>query len=58
MKTVEDVASIYPDYSWIIFPGDNLIGMLSTKLPLGLETVNQTSLLPYCLIGHMSQRLG
>ena len=25
LKTAEDVANIYPDYEWIIFPGDALL---------------------------------
>jgi triosephosphate isomerase len=25
LKTVEDVANIYPDYEWIVFPGDPLL---------------------------------
>lgn len=57
IKTVEDVANIYADYSWVVFPGDNLITAFSTKIPLGLQTVDIHSSLPYCLIGHMSQRL-
>ena len=57
MKTVEDVANIYPDYSWIVFPGDKLIDSFATKIPLGLQTVDSNSPLPYCLIGHMSQRV-
>jgi len=57
IKTVEDVANIYADYSWVVFPGDNLITAFSTKIPLGLQTVDIRSSSPYCLIGHMSQRL-
>ncbi len=57
IKTVEDVANIYPDYSWVVFPGDNLLSVLSTKIPLGVQTVDTDSSFPYCLIGHMSQRL-
>jgi hypothetical protein len=40
IKTVEDVANIYADYSWVVFPGDNLITAFSTKIPLGLQTVD------------------
>ena len=50
LKTAEDVVKIYPDYSWIVFPGDSLINSLTTKIPLGLQTVNPDSPLPYCLI--------
>lgn len=57
LKTAEDVVNIYPDYSWIVFPGDNLINSLATKIPFGLQNVNPDSPLPYCLIWHMSQRL-
>jgi triosephosphate isomerase len=57
IKTVEDVANIYPDYSWVVFPGDNLITKFTTGIPLGLQIVDTHSSLPYCLIGHMSQRL-
>ncbi|MBP7806172.1 triosephosphate isomerase [Candidatus Gracilibacteria bacterium] len=57
IKTMEDVANIYADYSWVVFPGDNLVTAFSTKIPLGLQTVDIHSSLPYCLIGHMSQRL-
>lgn len=57
IKTVEDVVNIYPGYTWIVFPGDNLIDSFVTKLPLGLQSINLNSPLPYCLIGHISQRM-
>lgn len=57
LKTVEDVANIYPDYSWIVFPGDTLTDTISTKIPLGTQLVNPVSILPYCLIGHISERI-
>lgn len=57
LKTVEDVANIYPDYSWIIFPGDELASSLSTKIPLGIQNVYSSTSLPYCLIGHISERI-
>lgn len=57
IKTVEDVANIYPDYSWIVFPGDALNDTISTKILLGTQAVNPVSTLPYCLIGHISQRI-
>ena len=57
LKTVEDIANIYPDYIWVVFPGDTLIDSLTTKIPLGLQTVDPNSLLPYGLIWHMSQRM-
>ena len=57
MKTVEDVANIYPDYSWVVFPRDDLVKSFVTKIPLGLQTFDLNSPLPYCLIGHMSERL-
>lgn len=57
IKTVEDVANIYPDYSWIVFPGDALTDTISTKIPLGAQRVNAVSALPYCLIGHISERI-
>lgn len=58
IKTVDDVANIYPDYSWIVFPGDTLTDTISTKIPLGVQIVRPESTLPYCLIGHISQRTG
>lgn len=57
MKTVEDIINIYPDYDWIVFPGDDIITSITTKISLGLQKVHSESTLPYCLIGHMSQRL-
>jgi len=57
IKTVEDISNIYTDYSWIVFPGDDLIDSLATKVSLGLQSPTTDSTLPYCLIGHMSQRL-
>ncbi|MBP7773605.1 triosephosphate isomerase [Candidatus Gracilibacteria bacterium] len=57
MSTVQDISNIYPDYAWIVFPGDALVNVLSTKIPLGLQILDTTSTLPYCLVGHMSQRL-
>lgn len=57
LRTVEDVANIYPDYSWIVFPGDALTDTISTKIPLGAQRVNAVSALPYCLIGHISERI-
>lgn len=57
IKTAEDVAYIYPDYDWIVFPGDEFLPTLTTRLPLGTQNVLSENTLPYCLIGHMSQRL-
>jgi triosephosphate isomerase len=57
MSTVQDISNIYPDYAWIVFPGDALVNALSTKIPLGLQALDTTSALPYCLVWHMSQRL-
>lgn len=57
IKTVEDIVNIYPDYSWIIFPGDDLAHSLTTKLSLGLQMINTDSQFPYSLVWHMSQRL-
>jgi len=57
IKTVEDITNIYPDYAWIVFPGDTLVNALSTKIPLGLQGLDATSTPPYCLVWHMSQRL-
>jgi len=57
LKTAEDVANIYPDYEWVVFPGDDLINSLTTKIPLGTQNAPSENSLPYCLIGHMSQRL-
>ncbi len=57
MSTVQDISNIYPDYAWIVFPGDALVNVLSTKIPLGLQILDTTSTLPYCLVWHMSQRL-
>lgn len=56
LKTVEDIANIYPDYTWVVFPGDILVKTLSTKIPLGLQNPDKVSESPYCLIWHMSQR--
>ncbi len=50
LKTVEDIANIYPDYTWIVFPGDALVNVLSTKISLGLQALDTTSTLPYCLV--------
>lgn len=57
IKTVEDVINIYPDCDWIVFPGDDIATSLTTKISLGLQKAHPESILPYCLIGHMSQRL-
>lgn len=57
LKTTEDVAHIYPDYEWIVFPGDEFLPSLTTKLSLGIQNVPSRDTIPYCLIGHMSQRL-
>ncbi len=57
IKTVEDVANIYPDYNWIVFPGDDIATSLTTKVSLGLQKTHPESTFSYCLIGHMSQRL-
>ncbi len=62
LKTVEDVGNIYPDYDWIIFPGDEFVDSLSTKLSLGYQEISNIPLsdlspIPYALIWHMSQRL-
>ena len=57
LKVVEDIVNIYPDYSWIVFPGDSLVHSLTTKLPFGLQAIDIHSSLPYCLVGHMSQRI-
>lgn len=57
LKTAEDVSNIYPDYEWIVFPGDEFLPALTTKLSLGTQNVLSENTLPYCLIGHMSQRL-
>lgn len=55
LRTAEDVRNIYPDYTWILFPGDDIIANLQTKIPLGKQNFGNTDL-PYCLIGHMSRR--
>ena len=57
LKTTEDVSNIYPDYEWIVFPGDEFLPTLTTRLPLGTQNMLSENTLPYCLIGHMSQRL-
>lgn len=57
LKTAEDISNIYPDYEWIVFPGDEFLPTLTTRLPLGTQNVLSENTLPYCLIGHMSQRL-
>jgi triosephosphate isomerase len=57
IKTTEDVANIYPDYEWIVFPGDEFLPTLITRLHLGIQNISPETTLPYCLIGHMSQRL-
>lgn len=57
LKTVKDIANIYPDYTWIVFPGDTLTDTISTTIPLGVQRVNAVSALPYCLIGHISERI-
>lgn len=50
LKTVEDINHIYPDHTWIVFPGDELINTLQTKLPLGTQNVEHGTALPYCLV--------
>jgi triosephosphate isomerase len=67
IKTVEDIINIYPDYDWIVFPGDDLIPSflrrqesrpeIVSKIQFWLQKTHPESALPYCLIGHMSQRL-
>lgn len=57
MKTVEDVVNIYPDYTWIIFPGDEFTSIMRTEIPLGIQNISDKITLPYCLIWHMSQRI-
>lgn len=57
MKTAEDVRNIYPDYEWIVFPGDDFVTSLSTKISLWVQNIHSENTLPYCLVGHMSQRL-
>ncbi len=62
IKTVEDIKNIYPNYSWIVFPGDNLTDSMTTKIPLGYQEISSilsSALypLPYSLIWHMSQRI-
>lgn len=57
LKTVEDIRNIYPDYDWIVFPGDNLVSSLESKVLLWNQEISSDNRLPYCLIGHMSQRL-
>ena len=57
LKTVEDVANIYPLHEWIVFPGDDFVDSLNTKLPLGTQNTTSEKNLPYSLVGHMSQRL-
>ncbi len=50
MKTVEDVVNIYPDYTWIIFPGDEFTSIMRTEIPLGIQNISDKITLPYCLI--------
>lgn len=57
LKTAEDISNIYPDYEWIVFPGDEFLPTLTTRLPLGTQNVLSENTLLYSLIGHMSQRL-
>lgn len=57
LKTAEDISNIYPDYEWIVFPGDEFPPNITTRLPLGIQNISPETTLPYCLIGHMSQRL-
>lgn len=64
MKTVEDVANIYPEYSWVVFPGDSLIPSflhrqesISETIQLGTQGIEKNIPLPYSLIWHISQRL-
>ncbi len=57
LKTVEDVANIYPDYEWIVFPGDDFVDSLNAKVLLGAQNITSEKTLPYSLVGHMSQRL-
>ncbi len=57
IKTVEDIRNIYPDYSWIVFPGDEIIDDINTWIPLGNQKITDNSSLPYCIVGHMSERM-
>ena len=57
IKTAEDISNIYPDYEWIVFAGDELLPTLTTRLPLWIQNISPDTTLPYCLMGHMSQRL-
>jgi triosephosphate isomerase len=57
LKTTEDVANIYGDNTWVVFPGDTIIHTLTTKLPLGLQSLDSSSSHPYTLVWHMSQRV-
>lgn len=57
IKTVEDVRNIYPDFEWIVFPGDDFSTSLSTEIPLWTQLSKWKNTLPYCLVGHMSERL-
>lgn len=64
LKTVEDVVNIYPDYSWVVFLGDELIPSFLRRqesipeaIKFGSQSVKQSNSLPYCLVWHMSQRL-
>ena len=57
IKTVEDVKNIYPDFEWIVFPGDDFTTSLSTEIPLWTQVSKWKNTLPYCLVGHISERL-
>lgn len=56
LEITENVVHILPDFEWIIFPGDGLIGQLQTSIFLGSQSLHVNNP-PYCLIGHISKRL-
>lgn len=57
LKTAKIISQNFPQYQWVIFPGDHLINKISTNIALWLENINTRSSIPYCLIWHMSQRI-
>jgi triosephosphate isomerase len=39
IKTVEDVRNIYPDFNWVVFPGDDLLPSFLRRQESRPETV-------------------
>lgn len=57
LDTLSDITALYPEYDCVLFPGDEIAENIEeTSLALGTQDLNEYTLLPYCLIGHISRR--